>query len=1737
MILQLHGARHIRCNRSDKWSFRDKTEGEKRVVKTTDGEKTDRISSPAATGGAGTFFEQHVDAYWLALLLVGGKPPILRDCTLHEVSLQTEHLGWHTDDFLVDGQNGSGQCRKLAGQVKRTFTVSANDEECKKTIRDFWKDFKNPQQFSESTDRFVLVTLRGTNALLEHFSGLLDCARASRDEANFERRLSTDGFISAKAVQYCGEIRKIIGESEGRDITSSEIWPLLRVLHVLTLDLNSATAQIETNIKNLLALTTDEPDALRSADATWNALLHEVGQGMPAARSYQRDDLPNELIQRHTALGGTDQEVLRTLSEHSALIMDGIRSRIGSFHLERGGLVQQVTEQLASKQVVLISGPAGSGKSVIAKDAISILEADHFAFSFRAEEFAHPHLDATLQSVRTPANAKTLGAILAGQDRKVLLVESVERLLEKSTREAFTDLLTLVSNDYSWRLVLTCRDYSVDLVRSAFLVSVNVNHTVIEVPPLDDEELARIEADNPSLNKPLANTSLRRVLRNPYILDKALQIQWSEGQSVPQTEQEFRTLFWREIVRANDRTARGMPDRRENVFVQVALRRARALTLYAPRNDLDPEAVHQLCHDSLVVRSPDDDSQLAPAHDVIEDWAILHWIQKQYLTQEHSLSELSATIGRHPAVRRTYRKWVTELVELDPDAADRLFQTVILEDEISAQFRDDTLASLLSSSSSAAFLERQIAELLANDNQLFRKVIHLLRVACVTTPSWLEPSAAPASLFNVPDGTSWTSVLRLVQTHLRSFGHEDKLLLLGLIEDWAKGVSWQNQYPDGADSVAAIAHWILPHFEGYGTEEQRKKVLQVIAKIPNADRKGFAALLNMRDAVDERNYTVEEFRRLIFDGLDGIPAATDLPGVVISAGKDYLLCSEADLPTAGDYVSPMDLEPLFGLKRNVRYGPTASAYRGPYLSLLRHHRDEALAFVVEIFNHSADWYANPRIRFDSVEPPFKTRLTFADGASREQWFNERLWKLYRGTSVGPNVLKSILMALEHWLLELAKARPHKLDEVLLDILRRSDSAALTAVVASAATANPHAAPETLLVVLQARPCVQLDRRRYASEVGLDASWADSLPGVDANKEFYVDERKKADGLPHRKCDLEWAIANLQLGPFAPRVHEILDKYHAEMRSPEEQDDDDRIWRLALRRMDLRQYKVGENTTEILETSKGHDSDKKAINRIFLEPTDPEPDLGEMIAKSEASSAPIHTQMGLLTWGHKVFQEGKYTTAEGEDSVHWRQQLQKARTVDIGDDCGESPDSFRGGPAAVAAVCVRDYWDQMSDDERGWCVDAICSEVERSGDRWSEIVREQRMSMSADRPCAWVLPFLLGKSLSDSQRDRVRQTLVLALTHAVDEVRWYAALGAGRHLWKIDSELALRCTNALATEALLVQREVDRNSRLEYKERRQINDIAAKAASIVRKRFLDESGIPDDAQMRFDPSTWFGATANSYILAILMPASIEPIAIAAFERLACTLVVWWDEDDQHDSMASSRRHYETESVQKECLQKFLLQTPLPAATRILQPILDAINRHSREVHWFIKGLIGVEDSLRNTAQFWSLWKLFADRIRCAEWIVQIDEQRVRKNELISSIFLGVSWKENVRQWGSLEGNAFHIHALFDDLPPSATVFNAYTRFLYEIGEQSLPNAFIRIAKRLQDGDHQQMMGRGDSVFCLEVLLQRYVYGRPLELKRHRELRESVLLLLDLMVENGSSAAFRMRDDFVTPVSPT
>jgi hypothetical protein len=1682
------------------------------------------VSSPASTGGAGTFFEQHVDAYWLALLLVRGILPIIHDCAAVEVHLQTEHLGWHTDDFLVVGQSGSGKQRKLAGQVKRTFTVSATDEECKEAIKNFWHDFKNADLFLEDADRFVLVTLRGTNTLLQHFVGLLDCARAARDGAEFEHRLATDGFIAAKSVHYCDQIRTIIGEAEGRNVTAAESWPFLRVLHLLSLDLGTATRQNEAMIKTMLAHTTVESDVIRSADASWNTLLTLVGDGMAEARRFRLGDLPEALRQRHSPLGGADLRVLGSLDDHTALILAGIRSTIGeSLHLPRASLVQQVIGGLESKQVVLVSGPAGSGKSAVAKDALTVLSADHFAFGFRAEEFAQPHFDATLQGAQIPTNGRMLGAILGSQERKILLVESVERLLEKSTRDAFTDLLRLAAADTSWRIVLTCRDYSADLVRASLLEYVRIEHSVVMVPRLDDEELAQVEATYPSVAVPLSNPMLRRILRNPYFLDKALQISWSAEGRVPESEREFRELFWKQIVRADDRLAAGMPRRREEVFEKIAVRRARALTAYVACADLDPAVVDSLLHDSLLFPAESGSIFVAPAHDVLEDWAILRWIEKEYVVHDGSFVEIFAAIGTHPAVRRAYRKWLGELVERDPNSADRLFEAAAADEGVPAQFRDDTLVSLLRAPSSPPFLERHSARLLGNKQYLLKRVIHLLRVACVATPSWVPSMTGVGSLLNTPDGPAWAAVLQLVQMHIGEFTAEDGLLLLGLIEDWSRGVNWGTPYPDGAESVAAVAYSLLTRFDNYGSEDQRKRTLRVIAKIPKGDAAQFERLLRGNG---ERDRVGDDFREIVFAGMEGAQTARDLPDVIVEVAIDNFLSTEKNLSRRGDrqFARSSDHEIVFGLRegRSHNYFP-ASAYHGPFLSLLRYHPRKGLDFIITVFNHSADWYAHPRV-FDHVEPPSEIELRFVDGTSHKQWCSARLWNWHRGTSDGPEILKSMLMALERWLLEFAGAYPRGLDAVLLNILRGSESAAVTAVVASVATAFPHASGEALLVLLQSPTCIQLDRQRLAVESQAPSKISSLMPSLRAEDKIYEAERKEMDEKPHRQSDLESAIANLQLGPLAARVHEILDKHRATMVPVPEQHDGDRAWRLAMHRMDLRQYDAAE--AEVPDVP----SDEPASRYVKLVPKEPEPDVKALVDTSAARFAAVNARLSLLMWGLQVF-EGRESSIH--DPAEWRPRLLEARSSDPSHSDNDGLGT-REGPGVVAAVCIRDHWQEMSNDQREWSVGFVCSEVGLRADLWDYRERMQVFGMAADRKCASVLPLLLGKSLTEPDISRVQQAFVAALTHAIDEVKWNATWGVANQLWSIDHGLTLRCVNALAVEASLVDDARRAEEKRPYKRRRQVDKIEGEAARTIRERFWKSSAIVAHAYEALDITEWFGSKANERILAILGRAPAEASAIAGFARTAQILVSWWDADKARRE-SRRERNYETENTFSRLLQSFLMKALPTAAETVLQPILDAIDRHPKEIHGLIQGLIVTEDSQPNTAQFWFIWNLFATKISRAKWIDQIDNEYSIGREIVSAIFLGPWWKQDVRHWKSLDGYAHHVHALFEELHPSSTSLHCYVRFLYHIGERSLPEAFIRVAQRLQLGASRQPIENTDTIFMLEVLLQRQVYGNPLKLKSERTLREAILFLLDTLVENGSSAAFRMRDDFVTPAS--
>lgn len=1575
----------------------------------------------------------------------------------------------------------------------------------------------------------MLLVQRGTDTLLAHFNGLLECARAARDGNDFNHRLTTPGLISATAARYCEEVCKIIGEHEQRAVSAAEVWLFLRVLHVLSLDLDTSTRQTEAQIKALLAYTAPPSDGTSAAESSWSALLRLAESAMEQARTFTREDLPEALRQGHGSLGSSEERMLRALREHALPILRKIRSTIGpTFHLQRAALVQRVLDEVQNVQVVIVSGAAGCGKSSIGKDVLARLASNHFAFAFRVEEFAQAHIDASLQAAQVPGNIKALAAVLAAQDRKLLLIESMERLLEKSTRDAFSDLIGQAVADPDLRLVITCRDYSTEQVRSSFLREPGLTHTVVAIPPLDDSELTEIAAAIPALSHPLSNPRLRDILRNPYFLDKALEIPWSAERPMPESEREFRAHFWRHIVRADRGATPGMGRRREQLLQEIAIRRARALSEYIPVSDLDPGVVESLMTDSLIT-SPDSNSTLiATAHDVLEDWAILEWFDEQHLADAASFAQLSAAIGTHPAVRRSYRKWVAELLEREPAAADRLFLAATSDSREGVQFRDDTLVSILRAPLAPRLLARHEVPLVANDCSLLKRVIQLLRVACVAIPDWLRGLREHGSVFNVPEGPAWPTVLKLVHDNLQRFSESDRMLLLGLIEDAVRAVSWWAPEPPGEAFVAGIAYALLPHLEGYRSDDARERLLKIIAKIPKADPSRFEAALRGTVTEDEpRDRVAEEFQELLLAGAEGMPAVRDLPNLMVSVAAEYLLVSEEELRRDHYRHYSTDVDIHFGIRDGRRHDFfPASAFRGPWIPLLKHHPRIGLEFYYRVFNHSIDWYVHPRLP-DPLEPAWEIELTFADSNVQKQWANPRLWNTYRGSSVSPHALQSMLMALENWLFEFASAHPEQLDGVLLDILHRSQSAALSAVVSSVATAHPPRAGEALLVLLSAPDYVRFDCARMANE-SQTAALTNLFPQLQPDKKLYDEERKQSNGLPHRKRDLEFAIANLQLGPLAPRVHAILDRHTAALPPPEERKRDDLLWQLALRRMDLRQYTLGEPVTVAPADAESAHKDA-ATTYVPLEPKPLDPAVLALVNEGVSTAQAMNQSLGLWMWAVRSF-KGE---ADATQKSLWREKLTAARAADRDT---EDPMGCRNGPGMVAAVCVRDHWAELSPEERTWSASVVCSEILRTADRWSDMERVQRHDMAADRTCASVAALLLTKTQSEPELTEARKALSAAITHPNQEVSWFATWGVHADVWRADRELALRCVNAIALHANRIEELWEKRERGRMWEPSEVEALFAGVAHEVRRLYWEPNAIPDDTYATLNLGSPAGAEANAHILTILAFAPAEPASVAAFERATRALVDQWEEDDNNRGRGRGRqRNFESEHAAADRIQRFVMRATPEHAERVLRPILDAVDRHPREIHSIVQGLTVLEDCNPNTDHYWYLWGLFAAEVKRARWLAWLDREHPTGSEMLAAIFMTSWWKDNVRHWRALEGQAHHVHALFEALPRTSIVLDDYLRFLYHIGAHSLPEAFIRLAAAIQNGNASEMLAKSNTVFMLEVLLQRHVYGRPLELKQNRSLREAVLFLLDTLVDRGSSAAFRMRDDFVTPAA--
>ena len=166
-----------------------------------------------------------------------------------------------------------------------------------------------------------------------------------------------------------------------------------------------------------------------------------------------------------------------------------------------------------------------------------------------------------------------------------------------------------------------------------------------------------------------------------------------------------------------------------------------------------------------------------------------------------------------------------------------------------------------------------------------------------------------------------------------------------------------------------------------------------------------------------------------------------------------------------------------GIRERIRCFPPAHV-QGPFLYLLRRDEREGLRLIQSLTNTAVEvWRERERDFYfhGSIRTPLPVVLALPTG-SHTLWGDERVYRWYRSSSHGPDIVISALMALEVWLEEqvIAGRKPEELFE---HVLIASNCVAVAGICLSVALAFPEQCLAAALPLIASPAMWRLDMAR------------------------------------------------------------------------------------------------------------------------------------------------------------------------------------------------------------------------------------------------------------------------------------------------------------------------------------------------------------------------------------------------------------------------------------------------------------------------------------------------------------------------------------------------------------------------------------------------------------------------------------------------------------------------------------
>ncbi|RIV19397.1 ATP-binding protein [Fibrisoma montanum] len=1685
---------------------------------------TNDHSSVFSKGGGGTVFEQSVQTAFVTTLLVRGKVPGLPTGEITEVAFQTTRLGFCTDDLLVKVRSHQGEHQLLA-QVKHNLTISVKNKTFEEVMTAFWQDFTNASVFNPVFDRLLVIKSEMTQVDKRDTVVLLNWAKSKASADDF--------YQEVKRIDSKVQVLKVLSDvlqkaNNGQVVDQERVWQFLRCLVILEYDFGQESSNSETNFLNLIRLAKNQTVTV-SEKEIWTAVYAFVARLNKDGGSVTLNSLQTELfatyfdpVRLHDSYAA-----IKKLQEDSQAIIGPLKNTIANLHLDRSLLRDKLTEHINDHKFTIIIGEPGAGKSALVKEVLLDSTPDTVALTFKADQFNQSHLSQVFSGLGVSDGLVQLSACLSAIPKKIVAIDSFEKLLEGDSDNAFRQFMHILEGVKDVRVVATSRIYAVDLLIQKYALT---NVSVLEVPLLtegEDGEFEQVLVAFPQLHPLAANPKIRQVLRSPKYLDYTVQWVSKTTDNVNElTLTDFKNRLWQHIVENHVVIRNGMPAKRSKAFIEIALRRAQRMVLYAEPDQADAAAIDELVNDNVLTKQANE-HKYTPSHDILEDWALAKHIRQ--LWENHVEPEaFYQHIGNKPALRRAFRLWTEDMLRQQPGIIFQLVRDTRQQATIEPYWADEVLIAIFRSDDSAAFFTEFESELLQDQAQFLQRALHLLRTACK------ERRPGNNSTFLYPVGSGWEAALSFVQQHLAQL---DSLqtLVIGLLIDWSYNLQLSSSKDLSTNEIRTVKNILFTYLariennaENWRKEPLKGKVnalIDVAFELTQYAQEEVHTLLQraMPGPNDRYEHHPRSFyghiRKMALSGIYSRPLTRFLPDQVIAMARAVWVRKERPKVNHSllgeDYEADhdwFDQGKLYGLESHLHANPPG-IYKTPILDLLLFSRQHGLDFVLEMVNYCTGQYVRSARAKDDV--PIQVDVVLPDGSVTQQWGNQVLWQAYRATVVSSDLLESILMSLEKYLFDTAALKTdvsrNSLRQMFAYLLRRSNSVAISSVLVSIAMAYPEEVGEAMLPLLGTREFYQWDVRRSLDDR------AGALAVVDFEIEFAQQERINSNQLPHRKHyagGLSEFVRHMQFNvrTLNKAIHEQFDRLKQEAQG------EDVHWRKLLNEIDSRQWEL-------------RDYDE-ALGGFIVEPNY-EPDVQVIVDEYKPRQEWVDQAWKDTTWIGNVHGKKNGVVADYE---LWKTIFDRYYSTD-------SFDKMYDRPVMLAIIGLRDLNSKLTEEQRKWCFEVVFVVVESliqvvEGQRY-HIDYELSVSPFEYEPALTSLPILLKVADEHEVQQMVIRLLFQVLITYFPNHKMEPILASLREqLWEIDTSVANHVWQSLIGFAQLRKFHEKDELRLYHDEELQRQVAKAEEEFIIEVALGQASSDINYEQISL--TTW-----DSHLLTravMMLPFNTQEERHLSYKKLFILLFLkGLDKEDNQDEWLNRRPLiYDGDRISlQQWFRDYLLHCNHEGGADVLERLFQQLlstKFHGSNSYEFVQLTLRMMISelgqivynnpeplaKQVTANFWRIWERF-----------YIINKRAGKRLFSDLLFLDIIWEEAWTHWIPLEGKRAFFKRITDDFGQHDV--RPLVKLLSTVGDQTLlPDGLrwvVNIVKKYPT--NLSALSHSSAEKLINRLYQRYINV----LRNEVSLLNDFVWLLDQMTDLGSSQAYITRENLITYKSQT